>query len=315
MNVHHNQMSRGSYSAAIKSIFLPGLAVALTSYGPAITSQGTPFKGRYGLALPLSPIDGVYFNHRSLQDNEIGVVAPGDEFHLYRPPGFRCITFFPDAALMDRRSEAMFGTSFVKLCRASPAIRATDGAVGACARHFAQLCDKAMTDEEPLRDWIAASGGPERLARECIDDVLGIVYGPEPIRGWSGRQRILDRAWEIIEDDDDGLVTVSDLCARLRVPIRTLDDAFHACIGITPKRFVLGVRLNKARRALGRAGGDTSITSTATRFGFFHFGHFSGQYLGLFGELPSETLHRARAGRSPKKVLRGRPGEAWIRAA
>src|SRR5262249_4631470 len=84
--------------------------------------------------------------------------------------------------------------------------------------------------------------------------------------------------------------TVSDLCLRLAVPIRTLDDAFRSCLGVTPRRFILGMRLNKVRRLLKRPSDDTTVTAAATHHGFFHFGHFAGHYYRLFGELPSDTL-------------------------
>jgi AraC family ethanolamine operon transcriptional activator len=221
------------------------------------------------------------------------------------------VTVLPDAALIDRLSDAMYGSSFARLCQASAIVRTSDGAVGACARHFAQIVDTAADDEAPLRQWITAAGGAESFVRECIDEVLGIVCVPAPARGWSSRRTVVDRAWDIVEDNDDGLITVTGLCELLGVPIRTLDDAFHACIGITPKRFILSLRLNKARRALARAHEATSITETATRFGFFHFGHFARQYCRLFGELPSETLHRARGRARPP----ARPAATRLRAA
>ena len=40
----------------------------------------------------------------------------------------------------------------------------------------------------------------------------------------------------------------------------------------------------------------TTVTDTATKLNFFHFGRFSSQYRQLFGETPSETLRRARGG-------------------
>jgi AraC family ethanolamine operon transcriptional activator len=294
MNVHHDQLSPGPYSAAIRSIFLPGLKFARTSYGPAIASHGHPFEGTYALVLPLSGVEGAYFDGQPLHENEVGVVRPGRQFHLLRPPGFECVTFFPDAALIDRHSEAMRGVPFAKLCRGASTLTAGDGEVKACAQHLAQVCNVAASDAGPLRNWVASCGGSEQLVGELIDEVLGIVQPPEPALSWSARGRVVKRACKIVRDNE-GAATVSELCATLGVPIRTLDEAFHTCMGMPPKRFILGVRLNKVRRGLCRPGDTTTVTDLATRFGFFHFGHFSTQYAKLFGELPSQTLRRARA--------------------
>jgi AraC family ethanolamine operon transcriptional activator len=60
-----------------------------------------------------------------------------------------------------------------------------------------------------------------------------------------------------------------------------------------PKRYLLLHRLHLARRALRQAEPDeTTVTDTATRYGFWQLGRFAVEYQSLFGESPSVTLHR-----------------------
>jgi len=294
MVVRHDQMSRGTYAAMLDTVILGDLRVSRSDYSPAITSHGSPPAGTYALMLPVSSARGVFFNHQPVSDPAIGMVRPADEFLFFRPARFECIVMFPEAAAIDRLAEGMFGRTLAGLAGPGRHLLVADAALAGSADRIAQLCRAIAAAWTP--------GGPaarpdrgRSLEAALVDEVLRVMQPPQPVRGWSARDRIVRRAWEIVEQDDQGSITVAELCVRLGVPIRTLDDAFRTCLDISPKRFINTLRLNGVRRCLSRPRDDTTVTEVATRFGFFHFGHFSGHYARLFGELPSQTLRRARS--------------------
>jgi AraC family ethanolamine operon transcriptional activator len=294
MNVRHNLMAPGAYAADIISVPLPSIRISLTSYGSTITSQGTPPPGTYAVALPFSAPSGVFLGHQPLQSGTAGLVRPGEEFRLLRPAQFACAMAFPSAGEMDRVADAVLGASFSQLARGGPLLAARHDALRDCTRRIIQLCTGWTTMTAHLPDSAAVRAGAARLGREVMDALLAMVRAPDSIVGWSARQRIARLAWELVEASDD-IVTVSDICLRLAVPMRTLNDAFRSCLGISPRRFVMGMRLNRVRRSLSRPGDDTTVTAAAVHHGFFHFGHFAAHYHTLFGERPSETLRRARS--------------------
>jgi AraC-like DNA-binding protein len=62
-------------------------------------------------------------------------------------------------------------------------------------------------------------------------------------------------------------------------------------------RYLRSARLARVREALIRADGAASVTDIAMGWGFSHLGRFAAEYRGQFGESPSETFRRGRAGR------------------
>lgn len=87
---------------------------------------------------------------------------------------------------------------------------------------------------------------------------------------------------------------ISALCRTLAVSERTLRKAFHKSFGLAPCRHLRMLRLTHARRALMCADAEfVTVTEIATGFGFGELGRFSVEYRKMFGESPSQTLHRS----------------------
>jgi AraC family ethanolamine operon transcriptional activator len=292
--VRHDQMAQGPFTAEVDRVSdARGLSLSVARFGAAVTGSGAWPDRTYGFLLPLSEPAGVYVNHQPLGQNEMAVLRPGEEFRLYRPPGFRSAVLRIDETIAERSCQTLFGLPAWRLLGSTRRFVASEGAVASCARRLAQICDTAVRNPKPLNDWTAARGGSDGLAGELLEEIFALAFTPTPIQGWSKRRALVDRAWKIIDDSEER-PTVRDLCLALDVPIRTLDEAFRACLGMSPKRFVIGMHLNRVRRELSRPSEDTSVTGTATRFGFYHFGHFGVRYRDLFGENPQMTLARGR---------------------
>ena len=107
------------------------------------------------------------------------------------------------------------------------------------------------------------------------------------------RLRVARRADEYLHANGWRPVTIAELCAATGARERTLHIACREHLGLPPGAYLRVLRLHAARRDLRELGPATTVTDTATRWGFFHFGEFSAAYRRLFGELPSRTAGRA----------------------
>jgi AraC-like DNA-binding protein len=142
-----------------------------------------------------------------------------------------------------------------------------------------------MTDL--LLDWLANAADAAR--------------GPA-LRGTPADARRARRAEAIMQDRFDEALTVAGLAGELGVSLRSLQLAFQTVFGECPRARLTRIRLDKARERLRLAPDDAQVTAIALDCGFTHLGRFSEVYRRTFGERPSDTLARGRAG-----SLAGRP--------
>lgn len=152
----------------------------------------------------------------------------------------------------------------------------------------------------------AARSGPdgevsEALANAIEQDLLPAVLRAlmrgHPAKPPTSRLRSIAvrRSTEFIEQAGGRPVTVRELCEVAGVSWRTLDYAFKDHFGVSPKRYLTVLRLNSAHQHLLASGpGERRVDRIGARWGFWHLGRFARDYRRLFGELPSETLQRAR---------------------
>jgi transcriptional regulator GlxA family with amidase domain len=91
----------------------------------------------------------------------------------------------------------------------------------------------------------------------------------------------------------DQKLSMPALCAELGVAERTLRMCCAEFLCVSPIRYLLLQRLNRARAALQRASPSTaSVAEVARNNQFLEFGRFAVTYRSVFGESPSTTLQR-----------------------
>jgi AraC-like DNA-binding protein len=107
---------------------------------------------------------------------------------------------------------------------------------------------------------------------------------------------IMRRFHRVVDENPDQALFIPELCTAIGASERTLRVCCEEQLGVSPKRYLLLRRMHLVRRALRESGPTaTTVTEIATRYGFWQFGRFAGEYGSLFGELPSATLAGSRA--------------------
>jgi AraC-like DNA-binding protein len=140
-----------------------------------------------------------------------------------------------------------------------------------------------------------AARGLEQALIEVMVACLTTADDAEDRAAQWRHEAIMRRFRGALEANDTQPLYIPELCKVIGVSSRTLRVCCQEHLGMSPKRYLLLRRMHFARRALRDSASDiTTVTEIATRYGFWHFGRFAGEYQSLFGEAPSATLHRPR---------------------
>lgn len=142
-------------------------------------------------------------------------------------------------------------------------------------------------------DAIATADGVPELA-DAQRLVNGLLTCGGSDAGDTQRAALMRRAIAFVADNDP--VSTEQIWAGLDVSRSALYRAFSEVLGLSPKQWVTIRRLNRVRTEIRR--NLTPVVDTAEMHGFHHHGSFSSSYRRLFGELPRDTLAKARARRT-----------------
>lgn len=123
------------------------------------------------------------------------------------------------------------------------------------------------------------------LLRYIEDINESIVSNPQ-----KKKDLALRKAVNIINNEEEGLFSVQQICALTGVSERTLQYAFRAKYKVSPSEYIKAVRLNNVKRELILSKGkNINISSVAGKYCFWHMGQFAKDFKLQFGMLPSEV--------------------------
>lgn len=160
---------------------------------------------------------------------------------------------------------------------------------------------RRLVDNARVR-WVREMVTPVKGADGLVTNVIGMSIDITDDRiQKSGRkfEEILSFIRHLQTHWDEPLV-LSAVARRYNLGMRSMQKYF-AALGTTPLEFIKRIRLVHAYDMLSEPGVTTTVTKVCAKCGFGNLGHFARDYRTEFGELPSETLLRARASQRATK--------------
>ena len=291
-NLHFSQLDRGPFEGKLHQIEIPGFLISEVYFNRHLLQEGDPSEGMRTFALMTdNSTPFIWYKYQATQ-NSLLVFPKGAGLDGTSFPGFRVYVLSISEQTLSEKLHWEDQLTLSGLFKLGGAVEGSPEKIQALRLFLKQLF--CVTEGRP--DLINKVYFQKELKSNLAHMISGILSSreeqlrPIPI---SKRTNLIDsiRSWlfEALPDHH----SVYDLCETFQVNERTVQRAFMECYGVSPKQYLLALRLNKVRKELYReVHSHGKIVDIANRWGFWHMGSFAQLYRRQFGELPSETLRR-----------------------
>ncbi|WP_028693835.1 helix-turn-helix domain-containing protein [Pseudomonas cremoricolorata] len=293
-NQDYNQLTAGSAECSLMQLTTAGCHVFLEQINQRVVQNGVAPRGKMCFALPLNVPGSIRMQGRDVDESSLFFLHGGEEFMFHMPQGMQLLSITFDRELFEQALEqTMAATELQQLLR-QPVIRVSPQRFAQTRRRLLALFADTLAQDE--LDTL-----PEResaLEQTMLSEVLKLMIDPacdkQQRSPSSTRSFIVEKCHRMALAQLLDSPSVMELCQRLQVSRRTLQNSFRAVAETTPLNYLRSVRLNGVRRTLmSTCAAELSIGDAAANWGFYHLSHFAAEYAELFAELPSRTTRAA----------------------
>jgi len=292
------QLDRGEFKGTLLQYGFEEAQVGIGIFNRKFDQRGVAPKNLVSFAMlgPGSP--PIIWRGVEVDNHKVMVYGAGVEIDCASEPGFNVMTYSISEKMLSKleRDLGMVRPEVsLRLNKVVPistqARNALRDAIAGTNRNVGP--DGTGIDTEPVRS--ALEKTIPRLILSAIAETQDFKIRSALTKR---RQQALAAIEQSLSKSPIPPTTVRELCQVSGVSERTLQYLFKQKYGITPKAYLMLVRLNSVRRGIYQADPRKArIVDIANEWGFWHMGQFAKDYKKYFRELPSETLGRRTAKR------------------
>src|SRR5262245_43688822 len=285
LEAEYVQLEAKRFSAGWAVVTLQDMALQFAREDVAVVRRIRVPVSRCAFIVPLAVSRSARWNARRVNGNELVVCAPRSVSYACDPGGTTfAIVSVPSTSLVSDLGCAL-ATPQASDCTVIP--RGRDARE---LRWRLTAVFEAASASQPI-DLRAVRAAIADALETCLRNAIAVE---RTVDSAVCRSRIVRRAEDFFRCHVGEPVSIAQLSSVSGVSERSLRNAFYDVCTTSPKRYLRLLQLHQVRRALLAPIDAATVTNVATLHGFFELGRFAGEYKALFGEVPSQTLHRAR---------------------
>jgi len=287
------QMDCGPFQADLTQVISDGLMLNRFQCTRQLRQRGSTPEGTRTFAISIDPNTRFVWFGREIKGNQIALFPRNRDLDAFSYSGFDVYPISVSEARLERLREQLgfSSASLTQLPKEDSVFNCDPQAMAVLRstlfRVFRESIKGSATPAKRLTCSILSEGIPQQLLYALV------LADPErsKVKGWI-RDWALDRAISYMEAYAQQAPLIAEIARKVGASPRTLEMAFRERFGVSPNKYLKGLRLNRVRQFLANPKSEeTTVSAVARSWGFTHGSHFAGDYEKLFGELPSETLH------------------------
>lgn len=294
-----NQISPGSYSGQMRVFEHDDVSVYFETQNSTIHKRGVMDEKLCTVSFFLTNQADCRFSEYNPADHSLFFLPSGTEFDINVPGNIETVYFRYDQESLLDKARAINPSRW----ESSPTNLKIFNQVD---RSAVDIFTEQLLSSSPFNNHPDVTYDEGLITKTIMDLVLMSLESPSPHETEIDSElRIRRRADHIVNGvieyinaqlDQHFCPSISDICYDMQISERNLQYSFKKIVNLSPITYFRYLRLNRARAELMRPANATqTVTDIAMHWHFLHLGRFSKDYLHLFGELPSTTLHRALA--------------------
>jgi AraC family ethanolamine operon transcriptional activator len=288
-NQTYDQLSPGAFAGSVTELWLPKTQIFVETANRSLRQSCAAWDNSIWFGIPAPQPGLMSMGGKALAAEAVCIRQSGADFELHTAPDFNLYGIVVERESFGQYLESVEHYSLDSLLGQQDVVHLPLTLKAGICRDIGHILDDAGNDCRG----ITKIPQETKILQERIFLTLTRMLTaatPQPLRGVTTRlqrQRTVDQVRELILEHPETPVSIPDLCQRLHISRRALQNSIEDITGLAPLAYMRALRLNAVRRQLRSHG--CSVGGAAYAWGFSHLSQFAQDYRKLFGKRPSET--------------------------
>lgn len=288
------QLDNSNFYAYLRQLILPKVQLGHTKINGHIAQNGVVPEGMWSFVIPHKNSSIATYNHLPAENNAmILIYPPGTHFSSNTYDGWEIYAFSIEESYLKKVTDLLGLDKIEEKLYEAERVQLDQGETD----QIQYQLENILKYTAGLEEQVFGLDELEMLYFLIPAKIIQTIYpymNCDRTRLLKAKHILYIEARTYMHTHIHEDITVKSVAETFNLTERTLHNYFKKELDISPKRYLMVLRLTKINKILKKSHVRKGlIEKTAQKFGFNHMGQFSRSYKEFFEELPSETLRKS----------------------